>query len=204
MKSIAIIGASGHGKVVADIALANGFGLIEFYDDKWPEVTNIGIHLVIGRVSDVLNREFDYDHIVVAIGSSNVRGLIQNNLSKTSPALVHPKAYVGSDVKVGSGTVVMPGAIINSNATIGRGVIINSGAVVEHDCSVGDFSHISPNAALAGGVSVGKFSWIGIGASVIEMVRIGSYVTVGAGSVVTRDIKDKLTVVGSPATVLTK
>lgn len=204
MKSIAIIGASGHGKVVADIALANGFELIEFYDDKWPEVTNIGIHLVKGRVSDVLNREFDYDHIVVAIGNSNVRGLIQNNLSKKSPALVHPMAFVGSDVKIGSGTVVMPGAIINSSTTIGRGVIINSGAVVEHDCFVGDFSHISPNSALAGGVSVGQFSWVGIGASVIEMVRIGSYVTVGAGSVVTRDIKDKLTVVGSPATVLIK
>lgn len=204
MKSIAIIGASGHGKVVADIAVANNFELIEFYDDKWPEITHLGAHRVVGRVNDAFNLECNYDRVVVAIGSSKIRARIKNDLSKSYPALVHPLAFVGSNVIIGNGTVVMPGAIINSSTTIGKGVIINSAAVVEHDCSIGDFSHISPNAALAGGVHVGQYSWVGISASVIQMVKIGSHVTVGAGAVVIRDIKNEQTVVGNPAIALTQ
>ena len=53
---------------------------------------------------------------------------------------------------------------------------------------------------LAGGVYVGEYSWIGLGASVIQMIKIGSHATVGAGSVVIRDVKQKQTVVGNPAT----
>lgn len=204
MKSIAIIGASGHGKVVADIAAANDFGLIEFYDDKWPETTRLEDYRVVGTANDAIQRESDYDHVVVAIGSPEVRARIQTKLSKTFPALVHPSVFVGANVKIGDGTVVMPGAIINSSTTIGKGVIINSAAVIEHDCIVGEFSHISPNAALAGGVHVGQYSWIGIGASVIQMVKIGSHVTVGAGAVVIRGVKNEQTVVGNPATALTE
>ena len=35
MKKIAILGASGHGKVVAEIAELNGFDEIIFFDDTW-------------------------------------------------------------------------------------------------------------------------------------------------------------------------
>ena len=37
MKTLAILGASGHGKVVADAALSTGLWQeVVFYDDAWP------------------------------------------------------------------------------------------------------------------------------------------------------------------------
>ena len=36
-RSLAILGASGHGKVLADTAMASGWRKIEFYDDAWPD-----------------------------------------------------------------------------------------------------------------------------------------------------------------------
>ncbi len=38
MKRLAILGASGHGKVVAEIAELCGWGKIHFFDDAWPDM----------------------------------------------------------------------------------------------------------------------------------------------------------------------
>lgn len=198
MSCLAIIGASGHGKVVADIASLNGFDPIVFFDDRWPQITAIGKYKVVGSISDAI-RSGDYDTVVVAIGASDVRAKIHNQLERIASAIIHPTAYVNSSVQLGRGTVVMPGAILNSDTRVGEGVIINSGAIIEHDCMLGDFVHACPNSAIAGGVVVGKQSWLGIGCSVIQKVKIGNFVTVGAGAIVIKDISDNLTVIGNPA-----
>lgn len=199
MKRLAIIGASGHGKVVADIALAAGFESISFYDDKASDVKSLGQFHVVGTTNDAIRNSELYDDVIVAIGNAQARENIQKQLVKISSAIVHPAAVIGSNVQLGAGTVVMPGAIINSDVQIGSGVIVNSGAVIEHDCCIGDFAHICPNVAIAGGVTVGEHSWIGIGASVIQSIVIGDHVTVGAGAVVVSKVADNQTVIGIPA-----
>jgi len=203
IKRLAIIGASGHGKVVADIARACGISKIVFYDDRWQELDEHYGCPVVGSVNDAIaHRATKYDAAVVAIGNANTRSTIQSQLQKVAPALIHPSAVFSTTATIGQGSLVMPNAVVNADTVIGHGVIINSGSVVEHDCIVGHYSHICPNAALAGGVTVGSHSWIGIGSSVIQLVSIGADVTVGAGSVVTRDIPDGHTVVGNPAKLL--
>ena len=55
MKKIVIIGASGHGKVAADIALKCGYTDIVFLDDNI-SIKNCGRHSVVGsndRVEDI-------------------------------------------------------------------------------------------------------------------------------------------------------
>jgi sugar O-acyltransferase (sialic acid O-acetyltransferase NeuD family) len=201
IKKLALIGASGHGKVVADIAKAIGILEIIFYDDRWQEIPHISGFEIVGSVADGLasDSENDYQAAVVTIGHSATRCRIQQQLKRVAPALVHPSAVVSPSVKIGLGSIIMPNAVINADAIIGQGVIVNSGAVIEHDCVVGDFSHICPNAALAGGVIIGNQSWIGIGSSVIQLAKVGSNVTVGAGAVVIKHIADHQTVVGNPA-----
>lgn len=203
IKRLAIIGASGHGKVIADIAKANGITDIIFYDDRWQSLKEHYGYSVVGSVEDALsNKTTEFDTAVVAIGNAKTRASIQERLSRVTPALIHPSAIVSATAQLGVGTVVMANAVINSDTVIGDGVIINSSAVIEHDCRIGDFSHVCPNTALAGSVTVGGKSWIGIGSSVIQCVAIGSGVTVGAGSVVIQDIPDDQTVVGNPAKLL--
>ncbi|MDN7136775.1 acetyltransferase [Pseudidiomarina sp. 1ASP75-14] len=203
IKRLAIIGASGHGKVIADIARSLGCETITFYDDRWKEIGELYGYPVLGNVASASqDATTNYDVSIVAIGNAKKRAAIQQRLASVSSALVHPSAVVSPSVRLGKGSIVMPNAVINADVVIGEGVIVNSGAVVEHDCLVGDYSHICPNATLAGGVRVGCFSWIGMGSSVIQLVKIGDDVTVGAGSVVIRNVGDKQTIVGSPAALI--
>jgi sugar O-acyltransferase (sialic acid O-acetyltransferase NeuD family) len=196
MKQLVIIGASGHGKVVADIARKNGYEEICFLDDN-ESLTECGGYPVVGKSSE-LNR-FDCD-IFVAIGNAKIRERILEELAdKSVPTLIHPNAVIGENVSIGLGTVVVAGAIINPGATIGKGCIINTGASVDHDCVINDFVHVSVGAHVAGTVEVGKGTWIGAGAVVKNNLNICSGCMIGAGAVVIRDISESSTYVGIPA-----
>lgn len=196
-----IIGASGHGKVVADIALKmNKWQSIAFLDDNKAIKTSMGLE-VIGTSDDVFTHLDDYE-IFVGIGNNATRQKIHEMLETfgaSSPVLIHPNAVVGEQVEVGFGTVVMAGVVINCCTSIGKGCIINTGSTVDHDNKVEDFVHISPGVHLAGTVKVGKGSWLGIGSVVSNNVNITSGCNVGAGSVVIKDIIEPGIYVGTPA-----
>lgn len=205
MKRLAILGASGHGKVVADAAECCGWQSIEFFDDAWPSLTSNGIWPVVGTGKDLLDRVQEFDGVLVAIGSNSVRRNKLDELKAVGaflPVLVHPSSIVSRHASIGSGTVIFASVVVNAYASVGEGAILNTGCSVDHDCDLGVCVHISPGARLAGGVRVGDVSWIGIGACVRQGIGIGSNVIVGAGAAVVCDISDNMTVAGVPARVL--
>lgn len=195
MNALAIIGAGGHGKVVADTAQACGYDAISFVDAAWPERLQHGRWPITGTPdSDVAAPLF------CGVGRNDVRAQLFAELALDhSPTLVHPSAVLSPSVSLGAGTLVVAGAVVNADARLGRGVIINTSASVDHDCLLEDFVHVSPGAHLAGGVRIGTGSWIGIGAVVREGVTIGKHVMVGAGAAVIKDIEDGARVAGVPA-----
>lgn len=202
MKSkLLIIGASGHGKVVADIALKmKRWQYIAYLDDDSSIKSALGLD-VIGNTSDTIKYLNDYDFIV-ALGSNSTRERIQNKLElqgASIPILVHPSAIIGEQVEIGAGTVVMAGTVINSSTRIGKGCIINTSATIDHDNLIEDYVHISPGTHLAGTVTVGKGTWLGVGSVVSNNVNIANSCLVGAGAVVLKDISESGTYVGIPA-----
>ncbi|MDB4001167.1 acetyltransferase [Oceanospirillaceae bacterium] len=205
-KKLAVIGAGGHGKVVADIAEELGFD-ISFFDDAFLERTNIEHWVIRGTLLDFLAVSDLYYGAVVAIGNAKIRESIFTKLhllNLNTPSIQHPSAKVSQYANIGHGCVIMPGAVINAFSTIGNSCIINSNAVVEHDCNLDDFVHMCPNATVAGGVTIGKRAWVGIGASIRQMITIGPDSFIGGGSAVVNDIPTGATVVGVPAKVLKK
>ncbi len=196
-----IIGASGHGKVVADVAIKmNKWKNIAFLDDNESIKSSMGIN-VIGKTTDVFRYKKEAD-IFVAIGSNFIREKIQEKLLEQGlsvVSLIHPSAVIGTDVEIGIGSVVMAGVVINSSSRIGKGCIINTSVSLDHDNVIEDYVHISPNASLAGTVKVGKGSWLGIGSVVSNNVNICSGSNVGAGAVVVKDIVESGTYIGVPA-----
>lgn len=196
-ESVIIIGASGHGKVIADIVIKSGDKVVGFLDDGIEKGTVISGIEVLGAVPDYV--KWKDCCFVIGIGNPYVRERIANALPVKWYTAVHPTAVISSlDVEIGDGTVVMANAVINSNAKIGKHCIINTAAVVEHDNVLGDYVHLSPNVALAGNVKIGKNTHIGIGSQVIQGITIASDVTVGAGATVVRNIEEKGTYVGIP------
>ena len=193
LKKLIIIGASGHGKVIADIAVKNGYSEIFFLDDN-ELVKECAGFPVIGKVSKAATMS---DDKIVAIGNAEIRMKIQEPLSNVV-TLVHPQAVISRRVEIGEGSVVMAGAVINSDVIIGKGCIINTGASVDHDCKVGDYSHVSVGTHVAGTVNIGKKTWIGAGATVNNNINITENCMIGAGAVVIKDIKESGTYIGVP------
>ncbi|WP_442594323.1 acetyltransferase [Neobacillus sp. D3-1R] len=195
-----IIGASGHGKVVADIAKKmNKWQDIAFLDDNESVKKSIGLE-VVGKSYDAFNFIGNSD-IFVGIGNNSIREKIQTRLKEegaTIPVLIHPHSTIGEQVWLGNGTVIMAGVVINSNTKIGEGCIINTGATIDHDNIIEDFVHISPGAHLAGTVNIGQGSWLGIGSVVSNNIMITNSCRIGAGAVVVKDITEPGTYVGVP------
>jgi sugar O-acyltransferase (sialic acid O-acetyltransferase NeuD family) len=195
-----IIGASGHGKVVADIAIKmNKWQSIAFLDDDESIKRSMGLE-VIGKTADAFTYKEEADFFV-AIGSNTTREKIQEKLIEQGlnvVSLIHPSAVIGTDVEIGIGTAVMAGIVINSSTRIGNGCIINTSSSLDHDNIIEDYVHISPGVRTAGSVVIGKSTWLGIGSVISNNVNICSGCKVGAGAVVVKDITEPGTYVGVP------
>ncbi|MEF9477428.1 acetyltransferase [Chryseobacterium sp. RRHN12] len=191
-----LYGASGHGKVVAEVAEESGYNIEAFIDENLmkEKVLNYPV------LNEVPSHGID---VVISIGNNKIRKrIVEQGELFNYVTLSHPKAIVSKRVKIGEGTIVMPGATINVLVRIGKHCIINTNASIDHDCILEDFVHISPNAALGGNVYVGEGTHIGIGASVIQGITIGKWCTIGAGAVIISDIPDGCTVVGNPGRII--
>lgn len=206
-RSLIIAGASGHGKVIADIAVkTERYDEIVFLDDN-PKMDEIMGFAVIGSIvpDEVLFKQRLGEgeiEFIIAIGNSKIRMEKQElfeNAGMKPAILIHPTAVIGMDVKIGRGSVVMANAVVNSGTSIGKGCIINTAATVDHDNSIEDFVHVSVGAHLAGTVNVKSHTWIGAGAVVSNNITISATCTIGAGAVVVKDICQSGIYIGVPA-----
>lgn len=204
MRRLVIIGAGGHGKVVADCAARMGYGDIVFLDDD-KRVKKCGCYPVVGTGSEferfVEQGEIATDFFV-AVGDGTIRRKIQMEIRRAGAGiatLIHPAVVIGNDVEIKSGTVIMAGAVINPGSRIGEGCIINTSSSVDHDCRIGDFVHIAVGVHIAGNVDVGERTWIGAGVTVSNNRKICGGCMIGAGAVVVEDIEVIGTYVGVPA-----
>lgn len=201
MKDLVILGASGHGKVVADTACCmKKYNRIIFLDNDREKKECMGFP-VEGVFLDY-GKYMETAEFIVATGNSNIREIWTERLKRSGAKLailIHPSATVSRFAKIESGTIVMAGAVVNAETKIGQGVIVNTCASVDHDCEIGDYCHISVGAHLAGTVSVGKHTWIGIGAVVRNNLSICENCMIGAGAVVVKKIMKSGTYVGVPA-----
>ena len=196
-KRLLIIGAGGHGKVVADIALKCGYENICFADDS-----SVGYCMdfpIIGKSNELSKFDDGQTEFVIAIGNNALRKNISEQYPVNWISLVHPSAQIGYKVKIDVGTVVMANAVINPGAVIGKHCIINTGAVIEHDNVLKDYVHISPRAVLGGTVTVGELTHVGVGATVKNNMCICDNCIIGAGATVVKNIENSGIYVGVPA-----
>jgi acetyltransferase EpsM len=201
--SIYVFGSGGHGKVVADAAIASGlFAVRGFLDDdrgRWGQV-HMGLPIEGGL--EALGGRQGRVGLALGVGLNEPRlGLLERLLAEghTVVTVVHPSAVMASGASLGVGSYVGPLALVHTDARVGRACIVNSGAVVEHDDMLGDGVHVAPGARLGGNVTLGDLVHIGLGASVIHGVTIGARSVVGAGAVVIAEVPQDATVVGIPA-----
>ncbi len=194
-----LFGASGHGKVIADIIRAENRYELEYFLDDAPKCDSF-VSTPIYKAEPNL---WDSKEMIISVGTNSTRKKITERLQNVNYVnTIHPSAVISPYTSLGKGIVVMANVVVNNNVKIGNHVILNTSCTVDHDCIIEDYAHISPGANLAGDVTVKEGAQIGIGASVIQGVEIGKFTMVGAGAVVIRDVPDYCTVVGNPARII--
>ena len=157
-RSLLIIGAGGHGRVVTEVAKDCGYEEIAFLDDRSDEA--------IGKIDEMKMFTSLYREAFVAIGNNQVRGEILEQLKSAGyeiPVLVHSTAYISRMAKIQRGTVVEPKAIVNTNADISEGCIISVGAIIDHDTKLERCVHINAGAVVKASTSVPEYQRVDAG-----------------------------------------
>lgn len=200
MKRIVVVGAGGHGKVVADAARAGGaFEIAAFVDELGLQRDGdqfLGARLLAGEDALARAKGLGIGYAIAAFGDCKARlgcceRLIAHGFEIVS--VVHPRAIVSSDVSIGAGTFIAAGAAVGAAARLGETVLINTSAVVEHDCFLDDAVHVEPGAIVGASVHVGRVTTIGSGAVVVKGRRIGAHARIAHGAVIVEDVADGAT-----------
>lgn len=206
-----ILGAGGHGQVVADILqqmreLGSDVVPLGYLDDNSHlHGQNVLGLPVLGKIDNLYS--FDYDAVVIGIGTNQIRQNLFAHLEASNKTFVvarHPGAIIAPSASLGHGSVICAGAVVNPGSAVGANVILNTGCTVDHHNRIGNHAHIAPGVHLGGDVQIGTGTLVGIGSTVIPQRTIGRWSVIGAGSVVTKNIPDYTLATGLPARVIRK
>jgi len=118
--------------------------------------------------------------------------------------VIHPRAVVGYQAKIGVGVFMFPGASIGPYASVGDFVSMGLYSTVTHDCKVGEGCTLCGHCELNGAVEIGRGIFVGSHATILPKVHVGDFAIVGAGSACVNNIKARTTVLGVPAKMLVR
>ncbi len=207
--AVIVIGAGGHGTVVADALLAAGRNVLGFTD---PNPLLHGSRLlglpVLGNDDALLLHRAGEVELALGIGTAGGakdatrRRDVQQRLQGLGwrfASVRHPSAVVSAFAHLHVGVQLLAASVVQAGAQVGEGCIVNTAAVVEHDCVLGAYCHVAPRALLCGNVKVGACSHIGAAAVVRQGLSLGAGTVVGAGAVVVSHSTGAALLVGVPA-----
>ena len=206
MKNLIIIGAGGMGRTIYDIARESyGYGteftIKGFLDDNPKALDNFsGYPPILGSVDDYTICKGDV--FTWSIGSVTTKKYCcEKIIGKGGEfiTLVHTTARIGSNVKVGKGSIVAAYVSVGADAEIGQNVLVQAYSVIAHDVRVGDWSRIDTHVVCVGGTVVGKESTIYTNSVINHKVVVEDNATVAACSFVIKRVKSGTTVYGNPA-----
>jgi UDP-perosamine 4-acetyltransferase len=200
-----LLAAGGHGRVVLDTLLSQGFSVHGILDPGLSVGLTIFGVPVLGA-DTWLDDANPTDFVLVnGAGAAPASALRQRLFERWSArgfgfvALCHPGAIVAREVVLREGSQVMAGAIVQPRSLVGANAVVNTRASIDHDCAIDAHAFIAPGAVLCGGVRVGMGAFVGAGAVLLPGIKVGDRAVVGAGATVTRDVPAGLRVLGTPA-----
>ncbi|MBE0696903.1 MAG: NeuD/PglB/VioB family sugar acetyltransferase [Anaerolineaceae bacterium] len=194
--AILIFGGGGHGKTIIDLVRSLGtYRIIGVIDDSLPPGSEVIGVPVLGGASSLAEWRVRGIRMAVnavgGIGNVAVRIKIFEILEKAGfvcPTLIHPSAVVERSARLEPGVQVCAQAYVGSDARVGYGSLINCAAIVHHDCAIGRVVNLSPGATLAGNVRVENHAQIGMLATVNMKITIGEDAMLGNGCTVKKDV----------------
>lgn len=208
---IAIFGASGFSREVADICFVSGYKNIIFID-KSDNMNKYGEFEIVDE-SYVEALSANGYKFIIGIGNNHIRKKIFckfNTVKYTN--IIHPSATFGLGqreyIEQNVGNIIAAGVRFTNGIKVGNFGIYNLNSTIGHDCIIKDFVNICPGVNISGNTTISNEAFIGTnactiqGQSITNRIMVGEKSTVAAGAVVIRDVPDGVTVMGVPARVV--
>lgn len=197
-QKLALIGAGGFAKEVAEVAELNGFEVTGCYSQTPGNFS--ALHK--GYLDELLRDRAQYQGAILGVGGVDRRSIARRRtlvdwLSKANiacPSIVSPSAVRSKGVDVGAGAFVAHGVILGVDAVLKSFCVVNSGAIIGHDAVIGVNAICAPGAFLGGVSEVGEDALIGPLSKVLQGAKIGRDVVLGVGCVALRSLPDGSTV----------
>ncbi len=104
---------------------------------------------------------------------------------------------IEDNVEIGANTCIDRGSL--GDTKICEGACIDNLVHIAHNVHVGKHAVVIANAMIGGGARIGDFAWVAPSACLRDRIIIGDKSFVGLASLVTKDVPNGETVLGSPA-----
>lgn len=118
--------------------------------------------------------------------------------------VIHPTAVIGTQCRVGQGSVICPNVVITTNVQVGSFVTINMSVGIGHDAVISDGCTLNSGVQIGGKTTLQEGVIVGSMAAVLEKLEVGRFARIGAGSVVTSQVPAGWTMMGVPASRLSQ
>ena len=206
MKHLVIIGAGGYGREMYGAALGSvGYGTefdVKGYLDGNADALNgfAGYPSIIGSPETYVPESDDV--FITALGSISSRRHCVKLIAERGGqfiSIVHRTAFLGPNVMVGVGSFVAHNVVLTADVHVGEHVAVFHNASIGHDTVLEDYSHVYALCSLGGSVRLGEGAIVYPGSVVTPRKTIGAGAVVGAGSTGLLNVRDGVTVFGSPA-----
>jgi sugar O-acyltransferase (sialic acid O-acetyltransferase NeuD family) len=204
-----IVGGGGHAQEVAwslreQEREAGRSCELSFFDDALPPgPLASGLGRLVGPLAAIEALDPHADAmLVLGVAFPRVKRDLTTRLAPLGvrwATVVHPRATLGPNVRLGEGAYVAAGAVVTVNVRTGRFPTINMHAQVAHDSVLGDFVTLHPDAHVAGNVRIDDDAELGTGSAVLPGLTIGAGAVLGAACTAVRSLPGGQTYVGSPA-----
>jgi sugar O-acyltransferase (sialic acid O-acetyltransferase NeuD family) len=145
------------------------------------------------------------DRFAIAVGDplwKKRHAAVLRSRSAQFANIIHPKAVLGRNVRMGTGVILGPYSLVSSDVTLGDFVTIGPFCATAHDTVLGDYCQLSSHCSINGNASLGVGVFMGAGVTIIPKARVGDWAYVGAGSVVLRRVEPHDKVFGNPAAII--
>lgn len=211
-RPLVVIGAGGFGREALDVVQAMNravttplFNVLGVVDDS-PSAVNVdrlsrrGVKY-LGTIDEWLAADAGAGY-VLGVGAPSVRERLDQKLIRAGlepVTVVHPATGLGSELRLGAGTVICAGVQLSTNVDIGRQVHLNPNATIGHDTVLEDYVSVNPGAVVSGECRVGRRALLGAGAVILQGLVVGSGSLAGAAACVIRSVPADVTVRGVPA-----
>ena len=181
-----------------------GCEVAAFVENMDPERCKMKIEDLLVIWVDDLASMTETHRAICALGSTHRSRFIEQVEATGMPfiTLAHPTARVSTRASLGAGCFVSAQSVISTRATLGDHVFINRGVLIGHHAKIGEYSSIQCGVNIGGLAEIGESTYVGMSAVILDRVKIGCGCVIGAGAVVTKDVPDRVQVVGVPARIV--